>query len=383
MPHTSKYVIIGSGISGALTAFSLIKEGVPGAEIVIVEAREAASGASSRNAGHVRPDAFRGFSTYAAMHGPEQARKIIENEKMVLERVAAFVEENGTACDFNFTTTFDVCMTPEFSALEARSFQEYHGSGGDVSHVRFHEGEQASKATGVQGAVSAYEWPAASIHPGKLAQWLLAFDIEKGARLWTHCPVKSVTPSKVSKWDVHTPRGTIAAHTVVHCTNAYAPFLLPQLQGAITPNMAQAHSIVPNSALSGSNILPSTYSLRFSLHHFYSLIQRQGDGMIVVGASRTNPNLSQKTRDEMFGSDDGGHNGEIAQDALKTFNTVFPKYAKVGQKCQGEGFDRAWTGIIAKSSDAVPWIGKITGLDGQWICAGFNGHGRSLFTCSP
>lgn len=55
VPEDSKYVIVGSGISGALTAFELIEGGVKGEEIIILEAREAASGASSRNAGHVRP----------------------------------------------------------------------------------------------------------------------------------------------------------------------------------------------------------------------------------------------------------------------------------------------------------------------------------------
>lgn len=55
VPSSSKYVIIGSGISGGLTAFELIEAGVKADEIVILEAREAASGASSRNAGHVRP----------------------------------------------------------------------------------------------------------------------------------------------------------------------------------------------------------------------------------------------------------------------------------------------------------------------------------------
>jgi hypothetical protein len=55
VPSKSKYVIIGSGISGALTSYELIAAGVPGEDIVILEAREAASGASSRNAGHVRP----------------------------------------------------------------------------------------------------------------------------------------------------------------------------------------------------------------------------------------------------------------------------------------------------------------------------------------
>jgi myosin-crossreactive antigen len=55
VPKESPYVIIGSGISGALTAFELTESGVNGKDIIILEAREAASGASSRNAGHVRP----------------------------------------------------------------------------------------------------------------------------------------------------------------------------------------------------------------------------------------------------------------------------------------------------------------------------------------
>ena len=55
VPSKAKYVIIGSGISGGLTAFQLLESGVKGEDVVILEAREAASGASSRNAGHVRP----------------------------------------------------------------------------------------------------------------------------------------------------------------------------------------------------------------------------------------------------------------------------------------------------------------------------------------
>lgn len=55
VPTESAYVVIGSGISGALTTYELIEGGVPAEDITIIEAREAASGASSRNAGHVRP----------------------------------------------------------------------------------------------------------------------------------------------------------------------------------------------------------------------------------------------------------------------------------------------------------------------------------------
>lgn len=140
VPSTSRYVVVGSGLSGSLTAFELLEAGVRGEDLVILEAREAASGASSRNAGHVRPgmsfkvvrwttliylDAFRGFSAYAKVHGTEQALKIIANERLVLKKVDEFVRKHNVQCDFDLTTTFDVCMASEFAEYEAASLDAY------------------------------------------------------------------------------------------------------------------------------------------------------------------------------------------------------------------------------------------------------------------
>lgn len=60
VPSSVEYVIIGSGIAGALTAFKLVEEGVEADKVIILEAREAVSGASGRNAGHVRPGMWAG-----------------------------------------------------------------------------------------------------------------------------------------------------------------------------------------------------------------------------------------------------------------------------------------------------------------------------------
>ncbi|CAC9892998.1 unnamed protein product [Aureobasidium pullulans] len=385
VPETAEYIIIGSGISGALTAFSLIDSGVSGDKILILEAREAVSGASGRNAGHVRPDAFRGYAAYAAVHGPEQAKKIIVEERKVLHAVDEFVRRHNVSCDFDLTTTFDVCLTPEFAAYEAQSFEAFKAAGGDVSHVQFYEGEEAKRRTRVPEAVAAYEWPAGSSHPAKLAQWLLSSVIEKGAQLWTHCPAIAVNESKHPgyRWDVRTPRGVVSAQTIVHSTNAYAAALLPHLNGYITPNRAQAHSLVPTSAFSAENVLSSTMSLRYSLHHFYSVIQRKGDGTIVLGVSRSNPELSAETLAVRESFDDGAFNQEIVDDAMKRFGIMFPRYGEESER-HGEGLDHAWTGIIAMTPDSVPYVGAIEELPGQYICAGFNGHGMArIFTCAP
>ncbi|KAI9744496.1 MAG: hypothetical protein M1818_002025 [Claussenomyces sp. TS43310] len=390
VPATSKYVVIGSGISGALTAFELLENGVKGEDVIILEAREAASGASSRNAGHVRPDAFRGFTAYSNVHGTEQALKIIANERLVLQKVDDFVRKHNAPVDVHISTTFDVCLTPEFAAYEARSYEAYKAAGGDISEIKYYEGEQAKTKTGVPSAVTAYEWPAGSSHPAKLAHFLLNAAATKGVTLFTHCPATSInkvsdSPSAAPLWSIKTPRGSVTASTIIHCTNAHAALLLPNLSPHLTPNRAQAHSLIAPPSFSGSSIRSSTYSLRYSLHHFYSLIQRQGDGTLILGVSRSNPTLSTETLSQTVSIDDSSYNQEILEDAVEHFQRIFPEYKdKERAQIHGEGLDHAWNGVIAMTSDSVPYVGAIEEMPGQYICAGFNGHGMArIFTCAP
>jgi glycine/D-amino acid oxidase-like deaminating enzyme len=196
-------------------------------------------------------------------------------------------------CDLDMTTTFDVCMSQEFLDYAKTSFEAYKRAGGDVSHVTYLEGDAAKKARGgsdmfhltvrltllgfqatrIAGALAAYEWPAASTHPAKLCQHILAECVDLGMRLFTHTPCISVTSGGTpsGEWLVNTARGTIVASKVVHATNAYAATLLPQLEGFVNPFRAQAHALVPMPAFCGPSLLKHTYSLRYTLHHFYSV----------------------------------------------------------------------------------------------------------------
>ncbi|CAK4031341.1 FAD dependent oxidoreductase [Lecanosticta acicola] len=386
VPSQAKYLIIGSGLAGTLTAWSLIERGIPGNEILVLEAREAVSGASGRNAGHCRPDAFRGFAAYARVHGEEQAKKIVENEKLVFEQVDAFVKEHQVPCDLNSTTTFDVCLTEEFAAYEKDSLEKYRTAGGDVSHVKFFEGEEAKSRTKVDGAIAAYEWPAGSVHPAKLTQWMLSRLLDKGVQLFTHCPATEISKhhpgSDGLRWNIATPRGIVAAENVVHCTNAYCAHLLPELAKFVTPNRAQAHSFVPSASLSGEKALSSTMSLRYSLRQFFSFIQRLGDGTVVFGTSRENDTWSDDTKNSIVTFDDTAYNEEVASTAEQAFESLFDGGSKI--KRHGEGADNYWSGIIAMTPDSVPMVGPLQGKEGQYICAGFNGHGMArIWTCAP
>jgi hypothetical protein len=117
--------------------------------------------------------------------------------------------------------------------------------------------------------------------------------------------------------------------------------------------------------------------------------------------------------------DDSAPVDEITVNAFSTFSKLFPQAGynpsdmKPGQipdkdistdssKPEYEGFEYAWSGIIGvvsttssfgvtcssvsdwrytlcenKTTDSVPFIGEIPGKAGQFIGAGFNGHGMS------
>ncbi|KAI9046064.1 NAD(P)/FAD-dependent oxidoreductase [Aspergillus affinis] len=387
VPPSTKYLIIGSGISGALTAYELIRTGVRGEDILILEAREAVSGATGRNAGHIRPDAFRGFPGYAAVHGPEQARKILENERVVLERVREFVTANDVDCDFKYTNTFEVCLSEDIVNGSAKALAEYEAAGGDISHISVFEGQDAKERTRVRNALSAYESPAASNHPGKLCQWILSDVVSKGVKLWTHCPAIQVDKSPNStegRWNVYTSRGTINAETVIHCTNAYAAYLVPELSQFIRPRRIQGHAFIPRLSLSGSDSLQHTMALRYGSEHFFS-VNSLLNGTILLGGSGTRTSSPDKGDLSINAAtfDDTGYSKHIAENSTREFCELSQDPGTEPLR-HGEGLDHVWTGIIGVTPDKIPLVGSIEGLEGQWICAGFNGHGMAgIFTCAP
>ncbi|SJL05402.1 uncharacterized protein ARMOST_08769 [Armillaria ostoyae] len=383
IPATADVVIIGSGMAGAVTAYELLSTPNGPKNVVILEAREACSGATGRNAGHCRPDAFRGFTAFSKIHGPEQAMKIIEHEKLVLQLVKRFIDTHKIECDFDYCKTFDVIMGEDFFRYVTSSFESFKGFGGDTAGITWLEQGEARKATRVPEALGAFEWNAASLHPAKLCLAILAMGRGLGLSLFTHTPATGIEPSPSGNknWVVSTARGSITTPVVVHATNAFADTLLPQLENLVTPMRAQAHKIIPTPSFSSTNMLTHTYSLRFALHHFYSLIQRKSDGTLVLGTSRGIPGLSETTRAELACKNDRVLNEEIQEDAVRSFKKIFPDF---GEEALGEGLEFGWTGILGMTKDSVPFVGAVPGCPGQYVLAGFNGHGMArIFGCAP
>lgn len=119
-------------------------------------------------------------------------------------------------------------------------------------------------------------------------------------------------------------------------------------------------------------------SLRYGVHNFFSFNQLQ-DGTILLGGSglRGTDDLTLEETRSLITFDDTGYSDTIARNSSREFSKLSSSSGpSTNPDRRGEGLDWVWTGILGMTSDSVPFVGPIEGLDGQWICAGFNGHGE-------
>lgn len=117
-------VIIGSGISGAVAAYELQKQ-APHLSIVMLEARQACSGATGRNGGHCRPDSFLGFEGYSAIVGKEQAHQVLLNEWDTYSYIRDTIGKEKIQCDWWEGTTLSVCLNEKSMQKAKRNYESY------------------------------------------------------------------------------------------------------------------------------------------------------------------------------------------------------------------------------------------------------------------
>ncbi|KAJ4988180.1 FAD dependent oxidoreductase [Stagonosporopsis vannaccii] len=389
LPQDADTVIIGSGITGSLAAKEHLSVR-PHESIVILEAREFCSGATGRNAGHCKPDQWRGFGKFEKAYGKEQAIKILDNEAETWNALVDYVREHNVDCDLWVGDTLDVPVEDEVARLAKEVFERYREAGGRVEHIKVtHDHADAVRVSRIKDAKACYAWQASTLQPWKLTAHIMRDNLEKGANLQTYTVATSVTKATKGRrrWIVQTSRGEIACDNVIHATNAYSAALEPILKGIITPKPHICTKVVPPRAVSGTRAIRNSYGVLLPDGGLFSINPRcTADGNVMFGGS----NPGQKALDDWVEKhpenciNDGLADVEGVTSCVKSFiddNFEGWNHAEYGP---GEGIQYSWSGIIGLSVDGVPFVGELPGKPGQWICAGHHGHGMArIFTAAP
>ena len=424
-PPPYETAIIGTGITGALTAYHTLLSS-PHTRLALLDARTACSGATGRNGGHTKAASYRSYAAHVHAWGTAEALRVARLEYANLRATHALARELGVEkeCESWEGNTVDAVYDREtfeegkraWGMLRGDASAEERAEGG-LAWCRVLGAGEAAERFGVTGEVEvvagegggarkeklvgAFEYAAGSIHAYRFTMAVLAKCIEMGAHVYEHTAVQAiepiVAPSSSPSADPSAPRFTlktaqssIAAHTVVVATNAYTASLLPELQTAIVPLRGQ---VTAQCAVAKQTLAPlrNTYSFIYKGGYEYmiprtlspaeTLSEQDGSGVktnthehaqqqIIIGGGLAR--LPNAGASEYGTVNDSALNPTIS----RYLSACLPAYfglAPVDLAVQAE-----WTGIMGATRDGVPFVGAVPRLKGVWVAAGFYGHGMVL-----
>jgi glycine/D-amino acid oxidase-like deaminating enzyme len=383
-PGTADVVVIGSGITGAGVVWNLLRHEPhhsPPLAVVMLEARQACSGATGRNGGHTKAASYRSFQGHAKTLGVEAACQIARLELANIRAVHAFAAEHNIECESRPCETVDVVYdSVQWSlAHEAVDAMRAAMPDDDASRYRFVTPAQLQEEYHVdsQGPCGGVIYEAGSISAYKFTIGVLKLCLAKGLNLQTNTPALAVSKNPQAQngydWLVETSSGTIRTKKVVLATNGYTAYINTRFQGIIVPTRGQVTAQRPGSNMPPEG-LPATYSFIYEDGFDYMIPKPPNThhaGDIVIGGGLVM--APHEGREEYGSTDDASLHPFISDYLLDTTPRYFG--SGWGQDHVDGRVRREWTGIMGFSFDGLPFVGPMPGEEGVWVAAGFQGHG--------
>ena len=384
LPPVADVVIIGSGISGACIAYNHLRRR-PDVSVLLLEARQACSGATGRNGGHTKGASYRTFDDNATKLGEEEAFKIARLEYDCMRSVHAFARLHDIDCDSTELDTVDI-MFDEGQMQQAKTsvarMRQVMGKDDPAASYQFWDARETQERFLTPDALGAVSYPAGSISAYKFVIGVLRLAVKSGLNVHTNTPVTSISKdSNNGKWLTDTPRGRICATQVVLATNGYTAALWPQLRGVIVPLRGHVTAQRPGSSMPKVG-LPTTYSFIYHNGYEYMIPRPPGSrfaGDLVIGGGLV------KAQDEglsEFGTTDDGSTDATTMAYLQGACVDYFKSNWGVDNPEGR-IRKVWSGIMGFSADGFPLVGSIPEQNGLFISASFQGHGMVLcFSCA-
>jgi putative aminophosphonate oxidoreductase len=346
--------IVGGGYTGLWTALR-VKELQPDASIVLLEADICGGGPSGRNGGFAL-SWWPKIETLQKRVGNEEALRLVKASEAAVAEIGEFCNRERVDAHFHQGGWLWTATSPAQVGSWDGAVAAAEAYGERPFELLSAEEVQARTGSPVHlGA--AYEKGAASVQPAFLARGLRRVALERGVRIHERTAMVDLDREAGV---VRTPSGTVRAGAIVLALNAWA-IKIPELSRAlvaVASDMVATAPMPDRLAESGWTGGEAISNSRLMVHYYRTtkdgrVALGRGGGRLAFGG-RVNSNFDYS----------GGQTGELKGDLVRLVPAA-----------EGVPVTNAWGGPIDRTTDGLPFAGRLPGRVPIVYGTGYSGNG--------
>jgi putative aminophosphonate oxidoreductase len=346
--------IVGGGYTGLWTALR-IKELQPDATVVLLEADICGGGPSGRNGGFAL-SWWPKIETLQKRLGKEEALRLVKASEGAIAEIGEFCEREGVDAHFHQGGWLWTATSPAQVGSWEGAVAAAHAYGERPFELLSAEEVQARTGSPVHlGA--AYEKSAATVQPALLARGLRRVALERGVRIHERTAMIEL---EREVGVVRTPSGAVRAGAVVLALNAWAIKIreLSRALVAVASDMVATAPMPDRLAESGWSGGEAISNCRLMVHYYRTtkdgrVAFGRGGGRLAFGG-RVNANFDYSV----------DQTEELKADLVRLVPAA-----------EGVPVMNAWGGPIDRTTDGLPFAGRLPGRVPIVYGTGYSGNG--------
>ena len=337
-------LIVGGGITGSLVAERLTRQGL---DVIIIDRELPGRGSTAASTSMLLWEIDRSLTELTRAYGFERASRAYRASLEAVRGLMSLTQQLGVACemrarDLLYLATGDTAK----ELLEEHQLRARAGLPGT-----FLDHRKLLEAFGITRAGAIVSPGAADADPVQLSRGLLSIALARGARIFEDEVLEFDVASRAIEVQLNSGR-QIEARSVVLATGYALPSIVPSTIHAISSSWAiatrpQLQNVWKDGALIWEN----------SSKYLYA--RTTAAGRIIIGGEDSEGSIEPGARDRLI--------QEKASVLVRKLTALWP--------AANDEIEFRWAGTFDTTSDGLPLIGPVPGMNGVYAAYGYGGNG--------